>query len=203
MRSNVVTIFLIILVAVAFYFLGKKNGKSETKISVTENVAVIKLIAEMSALDVSGNIGLKISNKGEEEGGWDRFKNYLAENTLQVSIPFTAKFGVDMKDQKMNIDTKSGTATVYLPHCKLLSLQLKMDAMETMSQTGIFTHASMDDLVKAQKKLYAEALKKTEGNPGYIKLAENHISTIMNSYYAPLGYKVKCVFGGNAPAPLQ
>jgi len=201
MQRTPVLLFLTLLVAVAFYFLGKKNGASDIKISMVENVEMIKQIAELAALDVTGNVKLKISNKGDESGAWSKFKNYFSENTLLVTLPYEAKFGVDMSNQKMNIDTKASTATIYLPHCKLMSFQLKMDRMETMAQTGIFTSASMDDLVKAQKQLYTQALQKIEKDAAYISMAEKHIEEIMTNYYKPLGYTVKCVFGekGNLP----
>ena len=194
MKSNTIVIFLILLGAIAFYFLGKKNGASDIKISMVENVEMIKQIAELAALDVTGSVKLKISNKGDENGSWSKFKNYFSENTLLVTLPYEAKFGVDLSNQKMNVNTKENTAIIYLPHCKLLSLQLKMDKMETMTQTGIFTSASMEDLVKAQKQLYIQALQNIEKDTAYISMAEKHIAEIMINYYKPLGYNVKCVF---------
>ncbi len=204
MKNTGLFIFLILLVAGAFYFLGKKNGSADAKVSMVENVEMIKQIAELSALDVTGNLNLKVSNKGDESGVWSKFKNYFAENTLQVNLPYEAKYGVDMRNQKMSIDTKAATVNISLPNCKLMSLQLKMDRMETMTQTGLFASASMDDLVKAQKQLYAQALQQLENNPKYVKLSEEHIATILNNYYKPLGYKVNCDFGNTKTiAPLQ
>ncbi len=195
--KNSIAIVMLILIALAFYFLGKKNGESNTKISLVENVEMIKQIAELGALNVTGNVRLKISNKEDNDGTWSKFKNYFAENTLLVTLPYEAKFGVDMSNQKLNIDTKAATVLITLPRSKLLSLQLKMDRMETMSQTGIFMNASMDDLVNAQKKLYTQALLNIENNPEYIKLAEKHINEILTNYYKPLGYSVQCVFENN------
>lgn len=195
---NSVSIVMVLLVALAFYFLGKKSGASNTKISMVENVEMIKQIAELGALDVTGNVKLKISNKEDSDGTLAKFKNYFSENTLLVTLPYEAKFGVDMSNQKLNINTKSSTVVVTLPHCKLLSLQLKMDRMETMSQTGLFMNATMDDLVKAQKKLYAQALVNIEQNPQYIKMAEKHITEILSNYYKPLGYSVSCIFENNS-----
>ena len=195
---NSVSIVMVLLVALAFYFLGKKSGASNTKISMVENVEMIKQIAELGALDVTGNVKLKISNKEDNDGTLAKFKNYFSENTLLVTLPYEAKFGVDMSNQKLNINTKASTVVITLPHCKLLSLQLKMDRMETMSQTGLFMSATMDDLVKAQKKLYAQALTNIENNPAYIKMAEKHITEILSNYYKPLGYSVSCIFENNS-----
>ena len=196
--KNSVVVVLVLLIAFSFYFLGKKNGASNTKISLVENVEMIKQIAELGALDVTGNVKLKISNREDNDGTLAKFKNYFSENTLLVTLPYEAKFGVDMSNQKLNINTKASTVVITLPHCKLLSLQLKMDRMETMSQTGLFTSATMDDLVKAQKKLYAQALINIENNPAYIKMAEKHITEILSNYYKPLGYSVSCIFINNS-----
>ncbi len=195
MKSNSVIIILIVLVAGAFYLLGRKNGKSDVATTLIQNVEIVKQIAELGALQVSGNSNIKISNKGNEDGTWAKFKNYFGENTLQVNVPYDAKFGVDLANQKMNIDTKDLTINIYLPHCKLLSMQLKLDRMETMTQTGVFASATMNDLVKAQKQLYAQALSQLENDPKHIKFAEQHIKDIFTNYYKPLGYKVNCVFG--------
>ncbi len=204
MKQTGLIIFLVLLIAAAFYFLGKKNGRNDATTTMIQNVEVIKQIAELAALNVNGTMNMKISNKGDEEGAWAKFKNYFAENTLQVNLPYEAKFGVDMSNQKMTIDTKAATVKIMLPACKLMSLQLKMDKMETMTQTGLFASASMNDLVKAQKQLYTQALKQLENDPKYLKLSEEHITSILTNYYKPLGYKVTCVFGVNTTvAPLQ
>ncbi len=204
MKNTGLIIFLIVLVAGAFYFLGKKSGSADAKITMIENVEMIKQIAELAALDVTGSVNVKMSNKGDENGTWSKFKNYFAENTLQVTLPYEAKYGVVMSNQKMSIDTKSATVNISLPNCKLMSLQLKMDRMETMTQTGLFANATVDDLVKAQKQLYAQALQQLENDPKFLKLSEEHIAAILTNYYKPLGYKVNCVFGEKKTiTPLQ
>ena len=194
MKNNSVLIFLILLVATAFYFLGRKNGKSDATVSVLQNVQMIKQIAELSALEIAGTENIKISNKGTEDDTWAKFKNYFAENTLQVNVPYTAKYGLDIANEKMDVDTKQTTLKIYLPHCKLLSMQLRFDAMETMTQTGIFTSASMVDLVNAQKQLYTQALQQLGSSDKYVKLAEQHVGDVFTNYYTPLGYKVECIF---------
>ncbi len=198
MKNTALIIFLVLLVAASFYFLGRKNGSNTTKINVVQNVEMIKEIAELSALNVSGNTTLKITNAADDGGYWNKFKNYFVENTLQITLPYDAKFGVDMSRQKVTINTKDSNAIIYLPKCKLLSLQLRMDKLETMTQSGILAGASIADLVKAEKKLYTEALAGLQNNSKYIALAETHISVILSKYYEPLGLKVKCVFADAA-----
>ncbi len=194
MKNSLAIIFLALLVAFAFYFLGKKNGSNNTSLKVVQNVSLISEIAELSALQVSGNTNINSSNKSDKKGMLARLKNYLGENTINISIPYDAKYGVDMKNQKVKIDTKDSIATIYLPAVKLLSLQLRLDKLTAVSKTGLFASATIDDVIEAQKVLYTEAVAKLEGDQKFIGLAQEHIKFILEKYYQPLGLKVNCVF---------
>ncbi len=154
MKNFALTAFLVLLVAAAFYFLGKKNGSGQTKTDIIQNTALIKQIAELGALEVNGTSNITVSNRGDNTAMWDKFKNYFAENTLQVTIPYQAKYGVDMANQKMAINTKDSTAIIYLPQCKLLSLQLQLDKVNAVSQTGVFNTITLQEYIGVQKQLY-------------------------------------------------
>lgn len=195
MKNVLVVIISILAVAFAFYFLGKKNGEGQMKTDVVQNVAIVKEIAQLASLEVSGNTNIKVSNKGESTAIWNKLKNYFTENTLQVSVPYEAKYGVDMRNQKMEVDTKAGTATIHLPAVKMISMQLRLDKLESMQQTGIFSSVSIDAFIKAQKEMYASANATLENNAAYIKLAEDNIRNTLSRYYQPLGYKTVIVFG--------
>lgn len=206
-RNNLSIIFLALLVAVAFYLLGKKSGSNNTTVDVANNVAVIKEIAELAALDVQGNTTVNYTNKDNDEGIMAGLKNLFNEKTIYLSIPYDAKYGVDMSAQNVNIDTKEGTATIYLPAIKLLSLQLSLDRVNAFEKTGLFNSLTLEDYLKVSKVLYAEARKSLESNQAHKKLAEEHVKIILEKYYKPLGLKVNCVFGPgsnvNTKRPLQ
>ena len=195
MKNLSVVIVSIVAVAIAFYFLGKRNGAGQTKTDIVQNVAIVQEIAQLASLEVDGTTNIKVSNKGESSDLWNKLKNYLAENTLQVYVPYEAKYGVDMRNRKMTIDSKAGTVTVHLPAVKMLSMQLRLDKMQSMQQTGIFSSVSIDAFVKAQKDMYASASASLENSAPYIKLAQDNIRNTLTKYYEPLGYKVNVVFG--------
>lgn len=194
MKNIVVVIISVVAVAIAFYFLGKKNGSGQVKTDIVQNVAIVQEIAQLASLEVNGSTNIKVSNKGESTAIWNKLKNYFTENTLQVSVPYEAKYGVDMRNQKMNIDTKAGTATIYLPAVKMLSMQLRLDKLESMQQTGIFSSVSIDAFIKAQKEMYAAANTTLASNAAYIKLAQENITQTLRRYYTPLGYDVNVIF---------
>lgn len=194
MKSNIIVIFMVSLIALGFYLLGKKAGTGKTKTDIVQNVAIVQEIAQLASLEVSGTTQIKVTNRGEEGGAWEKFKNYFTENTLLLTVPYEAKYGVDMKNQKMNIDSKESRVTIYLPAVKLMSMQLRLDKMESMQQTGILNTVTLADVTKAQKQMYAAALSTLENNKAYQKLAEDNIRNTLSRYYEPMGYKVELKF---------
>ena len=195
MRNTLLIVVLTLMLCIAVYFLGRKNGSVDTKINMVQNVEMVKQIAELSALSVTGTTSAKMTNTNENAGFWGKFKNSLVENTLLVTLPYEAKYGVDLSNQKMKVDTKQQTAIIYLPKCTLLSLQLKLDQLETMNQTGLFTTTTIGDLTKVQKQMYQQAMQSMSNNAQHIREAELHIQSVFAKYYEPMGYKVECIFG--------
>ena len=81
-------------------------------------------------------------------------QNIFIEKTLNLSIPFEAKYGVEMKNQAIHIDSKAKQVTVFLPPVQLLSFQLLLNNLEAIGKTGWLNSLSLDDLVKVEKILY-------------------------------------------------
>ena len=95
----------------------------------------------------------------------------------------------------MQISTKDSTAVIYLPACKLLSLQLHLDRVSAVSKTGVFNSITLDEYLTVQKQLYQECNNQLVNNAAHLKMAEDNIRFILQKYYAPLQLKVQCVFG--------
>lgn len=199
MKQTGLIIFLVLIIATAFYFLGKNSGSNEVKTNIIQNTSLIKQIAELSALQVDGSSTIKVSNKGDEKGVWDKFKNYFAENTLHLSIPFTAKYGVDINNVNMKVEQKDSVVIIYLPKCKLLSLQLKLDKVDAMGKSGVFNNITLEQFIQVQKQLYEECNIQLSANTKNITLAETTIKAILQKYYEPFHLKVECVFGSDSP----
>ncbi|MCC6288541.1 MAG: DUF4230 domain-containing protein [Chitinophagaceae bacterium] len=194
MRSPLLVIVLLIALCTAMYFLGKKSGTTEVKASIINNTQLVRQIAELSSLEITGTTTAKITNVAGETGIWNNLKNYFAENTLQVSIPYIAKYGVDVSKAAVSINKTDTALVIKLPACKMLSLQLVLDKMETMNQTGVFASTTIADMKIAEQQLYSSAQRDLSSNSVLLEKAKRHISEIYNDYYKPLGYKVVCTF---------
>lgn len=178
----------------AMYYIGKKNGTTEIRSTVINNQQLVQQIAELSSLEVSGSTSVTLSNAGDNSNWWENFKDYLAENTLHVAVPYHAKFGVNMKQGKVTISENDTAIILKFPAIMMLSFQLDLDKLETMNQTGLFSRTTIADMKQAEQQLYVSAKAQLENNAVYKEKAKQHIADIFTSYYKPLGYKVICNF---------
>jgi len=194
MKSTSLVIILLIGLCMAMYFLGKRSGTTEIKATIINNTQLVKQIAELSSLEVTGSTTAKITNVDNEDGIWNSMKNYFAENTLQVTIPYVAKYGVDVSKANVAINKNDTAIVITLPACKMLSLQLLLDRIETMNQTGLFAETTIGDMKRAQQQLYAASTSQLSNNAALLEKAKQHITEIYNQCYKPFGYKVVCNF---------
>jgi hypothetical protein len=195
MNSTKIVIALAFLLAVACYFLGKQQGSNVIEQQVVNNVQLVKEIAALATLKVEGNTTVKISNFNNQPNDWlTSVKKYFSENTLQITIPYSAIYGVKIDSQHVQISTSNKTIEINLPKASLISVQLQLDKLSTMNQTGIFSSTSLDNFASAQKQLYDEVQHSLQNNTAYIQQSQDGVRKIIEQYYQPLGYTVNINF---------
>src|SRR5690349_13469684 len=103
------------------YNLGKLTSGPKEYTDLTQNYAFVRSIAELASLEVHGTTTLKSSNVSNDGSWTDELKRLFIERTVRLSVPYTAKYGVDMNDSSLRIIRSDSTLKVYLPQPKLLS----------------------------------------------------------------------------------
>lgn len=195
MKYTKLVLLLSILLAVACYFLGKQQGGNVIQQQVVNNIQLVKEIAALATLKVEGNTTVKISNFNNQSNDWiTSVKKYFSENTLQITIPYSAIYGVKIDSQQVQISTSNKTIEINLPKASLMSVQLQLDKLSTMNQTGIFRSTSLDNFATAQKQLYDEVQNSLQNNAAYIQQSQEGVRKIIQQYYQPLGYTVTINF---------
>ena len=191
------TLFIILIMAIALsvlaYLLGKKNG-SKTIDNVVMNSALIQEIAELSSLEIQGTASIKSTNIANDGSMTDELKKIFLERTVNISIPYVAKYGVDLDKQTINIEEKNKQVYVVIPNPKLLSYELRIDKSDAITRKGIFESANEEIYNNVQKKLYVQSREQLEGNQAYIQQSKDKIRKIIESYYAPMKLKVDIAF---------
>ncbi|PSL46598.1 uncharacterized protein DUF4230 [Chitinophaga niastensis] len=181
------TIYLVVLVllAILIFWLGKRFGSTSVSEQVISNSTIVKEIAELASLDVQGSASIKRSNI-EESGDWtDNLKKTFLENTIWVSIPYQAKFGVNIDEKLFKVEMTAKKIVINLPAPHLLSYELKMDRMETSNRKGWLLFQNDETYTDVQKKLYQTSRAQLENNTIYIEQSKEKIKKVMMQYYAP------------------
>lgn len=194
---------VLILLAVLIFWLGKRFGSTNVSQQVISNSTIVKEIAELASLDVQGSASIKRSNI-ENSGDWtDNLKKAFLENTVWVSIPYQAKFGVNIDDKLFKVQMTDKKILLHLPAPRLLSYELKMDRMETSNRKGWLLSQNDETYTDVQKTLYQTSRAQLENNPAYIVQSKEKIKKVMEQYYAPFlkDHTLEITYDGETKTP--
>lgn len=183
--KKVFYLVVLVLFALLIFWLGKRFGSTNVSQQVISNSTIVKEIAELASLDVQGSASIKRSNI-ENSGDWtDNLKKTFLENTVWVTIPYQAKYGVNIDDKLFKVQMTDKKIIINLPAPRLLSYELKMDRMETSNRKGWLQFQDDETYTDVQKKLYQTSRSQLENNPTYITQSKEKIRKVMEQYYAP------------------
>lgn len=188
-----VIFILTIALAVMAYFLGKKNGTVTTE-RLISNTTFLKNIAELSTLEANGSANITSTNILDDGTLTDMMKKLFSEKTIKISVPFTAKYGVNLKNQNIRVNHKDTVVTIFLPEPELLSYELRLDKMDATVRKGLLQSIDEQTLNSLEGKLYSQSRQQMAGNDFYKQEAKNKVQKILGEYFAPLDYNVKLVF---------
>lgn len=190
---------LIVIVAaciIAFTW-GKRKGMAESETSLIENYAFVRDIAELASVEVDGVSTFKSTNVSQDGAGiTGSLKRLLMEQTVTLSAPFTAKFGVDLSDSTLRMVRRDSLLEIHLPQPKLLSYELHLDRLQTSNKQGWFQFQNNNLNTEFQKKLYSQGKAQLQNNGIYLSRSRDRICGILQRYFQPLGVQAVCVFDG-------
>jgi hypothetical protein len=201
--KKVLYLVVFILFALLIFWLGKRFGSTNVSQQVISNSTIVKEIAELASLDVQGSASIKRSNI-ENSGEWtDNLKKAFLENTVWVTIPYQAKYGVNIDDKLFKVQMTDKKIIISLPAPRLLSYELKMDRMETSNRKGWLLSQDDETYTAVQKELYRTSRAQLENNPTYIQQSKEKIKKVMEQYYAPFlkDHTLEIRYDGETSAP--
>lgn len=202
--KKIIYIVLLLGIGLLIFWLGKRSGTRIVSQEVISNSLIVKEIAELASLDVQGNASIKRSNI-ENSGGWtDNLKKTFLENTVWITIPYQAKYGVNIDDQHFKVSVNDKKIVIELPAPRLLSYELKIDKMETSNRKGWFLFQDDETYTDVQKSLYRTSRQQLENNPAYIQQSKDKIRKVMEQYYAPFlkDHTLEIRYVGESKAPV-
>jgi hypothetical protein len=190
--------------ALLVFWLGKQFGSKSMNQTVLSNSQIVKEIAELASLEVQGNASIKRSNISGDD--WtDNLKKTFLENTIWVTVPYVAKYGVNVDAHNFEVTFTEKQINVRLPEPQLLSYELQLDKMETANQKGLLLWQNDETYTDVQKKLYQESRKQLESNQLYVTQSKDKIAKIIKQYYEPFlkDHTLEVTFGKGAAQKLN
>src|SRR5437762_3023824 len=99
-----ITWFIMILATlIVGYNIGKLFTNRDNKTQLTENYSFVREIAELASIEVSGTTTFTSSNVNNDGSFSDELKRLFLEKTVRLSVPYTAKYGVDLRERNLRI----------------------------------------------------------------------------------------------------
>lgn len=186
----------IILIAALFagYEIGKFFTERNNKSQIIQNYSFVRNIAELASIEVKGITTLTSSNVSNDGTLTDELKRIFIEKTVRLSAPYTAKYGVDLKDSSMRIEKNDSIIKVYLPQPKLLSYEIQLNRLEASNQKGWFRFQNDEAYNAFQRKMYAQSRSALEKNEIYLNKSREKICDIIQKYFVPANIRTICVF---------
>lgn len=203
--KKLITWIVLVLTIVLVFWLGQLAGSRKVHDQTLSYSLIVKEIAELASLEVQGTASMKRSNLANDGSWTDNLRKIFNENTIWVTVPYTAKFGVDVDDKNFKVLVDEKEVLVSLPAPQLLSYELRLDQMETSSRKGMFMFSDDETYTDVQKKMYTATRQQVEQNNVYREQSKDKIRRILAQYYAPFNVTVKVQFGDEAAKvlPLQ
>jgi hypothetical protein len=189
-------IALLIILALIYggYEMGRRLGKDDTRTELIENYSFVREIAELATLEVAGISTFTSTNIANDGSFSDALKKLFTEKTVHLSVPYTAKYGVDLKDSAMRIVRRDSVVEIHLPPPKLLSFELRIDRMDAVSREGLLLSSKADLYTVFQKRLYADTRARLEANKTYMSQTIKGVSRLLEQYFKTVGLHAICIF---------
>lgn len=187
--------FLIVIGALVGFLIARLAYKNEITDVYVDNPTMVKQITELSTLEVQGEARLNESNTGGDKSVWQDIKNYFGERTLLLNIPYTAKYGCKLGDDKISV-TKAGEnqLKITLAPPSLLSFEMRLDKMQQFARNGAFVFQKDDKFKQPIQNLFSQTRTKMETDAQNQKKARENIEKTLSDFFKPAGIKITLDF---------
>lgn len=189
MKGNLLWALLIVGAVVGF-LIGRQAGKSDVRAEMIDQPELIKEIAELCVYEVDGTARLSESNTGLTRSFWNDLSDFFGERTLQLDVPYQAKFGVDLAKSDIKISGEKKKVRISLEKPALKSLELRLDRINEFSKNGLFVFQKDNRLKLPLQRLYAETRDKLANKTEYRIKCQELIEKQLGLFYSKLGVEL-------------
>ncbi len=188
MKKALLIILIILLIAGAAG-LGFLKGLNKVRYGLTANYPTIKNLVQGSVTEFDSVVAVTLTKNDDEE-----LFNYLRggskSDTIQFSIPYYGRFGIDLSVRNFRVFEEKGTVEVWLPAMRLLYCELKFEKLVVNGKpaAAILKYESFGTL---KKEMHEYLTAKIEKNKLHQQAAKQTLAKALMFYFMPYKFDLK------------
>lgn len=173
MIKKIILICMSVILAFSFSACGKKNADfSETK-----------AICELATLKCYYH---NTSELKQDSSGIGKYLGNIGYKKAWIEYDGIVKLGIDAS--KVRIKPNGTKVNVYIPSAIILSIDVDVDTIsEAISETGLFTKITTEELAETQKKAQDDMRAKVEDNTTLLSQATQRAKDTIKNYIRNVG----------------
>lgn len=148
-------------------------------------ILTVKNIAQVSTYQVAKVVTYEWSNEAKVNDTYHRMMNSLFGKRLAISIPVVATYGIDIADNRFQIQTSGDTLLIYFPPPKLLQFEWQWDQKKAFSEKGLLVLNDNLQFEQLEKTAYQKYRKSFEKDSAYISQAKQVFQKKLRKFYEP------------------
>ena len=186
-----ILLFICVVVAITaialFSFL---KGVDKMRDGLVANYPTVKNILQGATTEFFDSTLVTSITKTDNEALFNLLKGDLKADTLQLSIPYYGRYGIDLSIRNFRVFRKKKTVEVWLPDSKLLYCELKFEGMMVNGKTAV-TAINGNDYALLKKEMYEVLIPVLDKNKSNKKAAKKTVAKALMFYFMPYRLDLK------------
>jgi hypothetical protein len=195
-KALVVILLLLVLAAVAAFSFFK--GIDKVRDGLIANYPTVKNVIQGATTEFFDSLLTVRINSTENPELFAMLKGTGQGDSLELVIPYYARYGVDLSVRNFRVFRDGQTVEVWIPDSKLIYCELKFERLMVNGQSTV---ASGGNYPVLRQKMYELLLPLLEKNKANQKAAKKTVAKAVMFYFMPYKFDLKLYFD-NAFYPL-
>ncbi|MCX6198042.1 MAG: hypothetical protein NTY88_02310 [Bacteroidetes bacterium] len=182
--KKILVIILLAILNTAGVVIGYIKGAEKVRNGLVANFPTVKNLVQGTTVEFDSVVSISLT-RGDDETLFNLLKADSKVDSVLFSIPYYARYGVDLTVRNFRLFRNEETVEVWLPDTKLQYCELKFDRMLLNGKTTSNCTATL------RTKLYEYIIPLLEKNKTNRKISKTATVKTLMYYFMPYKFELK------------
>lgn len=187
LKPILLVICFLAAIGAAFFY-----GMNKVRDGLIANYPTIKYVVNGSLIEVDSSVSFLV-NKTEQEVLFTALKNYAIGDSLEVTLPYYGRYGVDLSVRNYRVFRDGQTVEVWLPSSTLVYSELRFDKMVVNGKPY-----QGENIFSAKKELYDYLLPRLNKQKSHQAKVKRNVAKALMFYFVPYKFDLKLYIDSEA-----